>query len=201
MDELFDRIRKEFGISPRDIIFPTNYGPINLQNLTLLKGWIYDLYEIGFPGTEQPLTTGGPAVTLANYTDEKGWVLLYYAIFRSPYAQLNFSADNWRPSATPFMSNIIGPPQNEVQIYNTVYNPFTPYGPLYGLFFTPSYAIPYERRLSITLDLPRGIPIDETTIFKAGVGRIWLQDERLFLRSIKRQILEQMTGNRIERYP
>jgi len=51
------------------------------------------------------------------------------------------------------------------------------------------------------MNLPAGSPIAATNVFSALIGRIWIQDEKRFLRSVKKHTLEQMTGKKIERYP
>ncbi len=115
---------------------------------------------------------------------------------------MNFKADDWVFSATPFLLNTIGAVNpNAISIYNDVYNPFTPLGPMYSVVFTPSYPQSYSRQVEITMNLPPGAPIAATNVFFANFGRIWLQDEKRFLRSLKRHTLEQMTGKKIERYP
>jgi hypothetical protein len=66
--------------------------------------------------------------------------------------------------------------------------------------FTPVTAYPYSSRLQITLNLPAGSPVAATTVHMASVGKIWIVDQALFLKSIKRHIAEQMAGRRIDRY-
>jgi len=200
-DKMINELRRSSGIDPGELILPTTLGPIKIQDLTNLEGWKYDLYNMGYPGAETPITLGGPPVTLANYTDEKGWILLFGAIFRSPYGTLNFAIDNYVFSASPFGLNIfsMGVP-HPVIVYSNPYNPVTPFGPLYGVWYTPTEPIPYASHLQITLDLPAGSPVAATTIFRGTVGKIWVTDQALFLKSIKRHIAEQMAGRRIDRY-
>ncbi len=199
--DIMARLRKEFAV-PGELILPTPLGPITVENLTNIKGWIYELTPIGFPGAEPPLVAGGPPVVLADYTDEKGWILSFAAVFRSPFAQLNFTADSHSFSATPFGLNIVGQVlPNPITIYNTVYNPATALGPMYSVVFTPGNPQPFERLVRITLNLPLGAPIGATTIFLALVSRIKIVDEATFLRSIKKFTAEQMIGRKLDRYP
>jgi hypothetical protein len=198
---MINELRRSSGILPSELILPTVLGPITVQTLTNLEGWRYDLYTIGYPGAEIPLTLGGPPVTLANYTDEKGWIINFGVAFRSPYGTLNFKADNWNFPASPIFFNLLNlGPANANSVYCNLYNPVTLFGPLYAVYYQPSLAIPYARHLEITLNLPLGSPVAATTIFEALIGKIWLADETLFLKSIKRHTAEQMSGRRIDRY-
>lgn len=201
-DKMVEQVREFAGLNANDIVLPSPLGPIKVGDLTFLEGWRWNLHMIGYPGTEPVLTRGGPAVTLANYTDEKGWVISFLAQFRSPYGMLNFTADDWTFSPTPFVFNLSGMtvPTN-ITVWCNVYNPATALGPLYGLVFEPAYACPYTRRVQITLSLPAVAPIAQTTVFIATIGRIYIVDERTFLRSVKKFMLEQMTGVKMERYP
>ncbi len=199
--EIMGRLRKEFA-TQGELILPTPLGPIEVQNLTNLKGWIYESTVIGFPGAQPPLVLGGLPVVLADYTDEKGWVLGFAAVFGSPFGQLNFTADSFIFSATPFLLNTVGQVlPNSIYIYNSVYNPVTPLGPMYSVNFTPAYPQPYERRVRITLNLPLGSPVAATNLFIATISRIKIVDEPTFLRSIKKFMAEQMTGVKLDRYP
>lgn len=199
--DIMDRLRREFA-APGELILPTPLGPIEVANLVNLKGWMYELTPIGFPGAELALAAGGAPVVLADYTDEKGWVLSFAAVFRSPFAQLNFIADSHNFSATPFLYNTVGQTfQNPMIAYNGIYNPATALGPMYSIVFSPGHPQPYERRIRITLNLPAGAPIAATTVFAAAVSRIKIIDEQTFLRSIKKFTAEQMIGRKMDRYP
>jgi hypothetical protein len=65
---------------------------------------------------------------------------------------------------------------------------------------TPVTAYPYSNKIQITLNLPAGSPVAATTVHLAMIGKVWIVDEALFLKSIKRHIAEQMAGRRIDRY-
>lgn len=199
--DIIGRLRKEFAVSG-ELILPTPLGPIEMQHLTNLKGWTYQFQSVGFPGAEPPIVAGGPPVVLANFTDEKGWLIGFSAIFRSPFGLLSYRSDNHNFAGSPFLLNALG--FNAVSpstIYNNVYNPVTPFGPLYGVTLTPSNPFPYERLINITLSLPLGSPIAATTIFVAAVSRIIIIDEPIFLRSIKKFTAEQMVGRKLDRFP
>jgi len=199
--EIMDRLRKEFA-TPGELILPTPLGPITVENLTNLKGWVYEWSTIGFPGGQTQLLNGGPPVVLGDYTDEKGWILSFGAIFRSPFGQLNFIADSHNFSVTPFALNTLGQVlPNPITVYNGVYNPATALGPMYSVLFTPAYPQPYERLVRLTLNLPLGSPIAATNIFLAMVSRIKIVDEQTFLRSIKKFTAEQMIGAKLDRFP
>ena len=199
--EIMGRLRKEFATSG-ELILPTPLGPITVDNLTNLKGWIYEFTTIGFPGNQVPLLLGGAPTVLADYTDEKGWILSFAAVFRSPFGQLNFQADSHNFSVTPFALNTLGQTlPNPITIYNGVYNPATALGPMYSVVFTPAYPQPYERLVRLTLNLPLGAPIAATNIFLAIVSRIKIVDYPTFIRSIKKFTAEQMVGRRLDRYP
>lgn len=193
---------RRMGISPEETIFPSPLGPINLHHLPFLEGWKYNLYMVGYPGTEPVLVNGGPATILADFTDERGWVISCFYIARSPYCTMNFTVDNWVFNLNPFLMHTIGPVlANNATFYEVAYNPVTPLGPMYGLMFNPSYPMPYSSRLQINLNLPAGSPVAATTVFGAMIGKIHIQDYSLFLRSVKRFTAEQMSGVKIERYP
>lgn len=199
--DILDRLRREFA-TEGELILPTPLGLIEFQHLTNLKGWAYELTTVGFPGVEPQIVAGGPPVVLADFTDEKGWVLSFTAVFRSPFGLLNFVADSHNFSVSPFFLNVGGQLLPNAQlVYNTVYNPATALGPAYGITYTPSAAIPYERLLRITLNLPLGVPVAATNVFAAGISRIRIIDEAIFLRSIKKFAAEQMIGRRLDRFP
>ena len=199
--EIMGRLRDEFATSG-ELILPTPLGPITIENLTNLKGWVYEFSTIGFPGDQPPILLGGPPVVLADFTDEKGWILSFGAVFRSPFGQLNFQADSHNFSATPFLLNTLGQVlPNPITIYNGVYNPATALGPMYSVLFTPAYPQPYERIVRLTLNLPAGAPIAATNIFLAMVSRIKIIDYPTFIRSIKKFTAEQMIGRKLDRYP
>lgn len=198
---MINELRRSSGINPSELILPTALGPIQVQNLIHLEGWRYDLFNRGYPGAEPVIVNGGPPVVLSDYTDEKGWILFFGAIFRSPYGTLNFSADNYVFSVNPWYLNLSG--ANLVSpstVYVSTWNPASPLGPLYGIGYTPAMMIPYANRLQITLNLPAGVPVAATTIHRATVGKIWIVDQLTFLKSVKRHIAEQMAGRRIDRY-
>jgi hypothetical protein len=198
---MINELRRSSGINPSELILPTSLGPITIQALNYLEGWRYDLFNLGFPGTEPTIINGGPPVILADYTDERGWILFFAALFRSPYGTLNFIADNYVFSANPWILNITGlNVVNAFAIYVNIYNPVTPLGPLYGVSYGPTISIPYASRLQVTLNLPAGVPVAATTIQRAAIGKIFIVDQTLFLKSIKRHIAEQMSGRRIDRY-
>ena len=201
---MINELRRSSDINPSELILPTTLGPITLSSLNNLEGWRYDLFSLGYPGAEPVLTNGGPAVTLVDYTDERGWILTFSAIFRSPYGTLNFRADNWVFNVNPWyianVAGLVGPTANPVVVYAMPYNPASPLGPVYGVIFTPVTAYPYSNRIQITLNLPAGSPVAATTVHLAVVGKVWIVDQTLFLKSIKRHIAEQMAGGRIDRY-
>lgn len=200
-DKMINQLRRDGGISPDALILPTPLGPIKISDLPFLQGWRYDFFSIGYPGTEIPLVNGGPATVLVDYTDQLGWVLFFLSIFRSPYGTLNFSVDNFNFNASPWLTQLTGlNVNNNVLIKTQVYNPATPLGPLYGLNLTPVYAMPYQSRLQISLNLPAGSPVAATTIFAAAVGKIYIVDYPTFMRSVKRFVAEQMVGARLDRY-
>lgn len=200
-DKMINELRRSSGINPSELILPTVLGPITVDSLNHLEGWRYDLFLLGYPGAEPVLLNGGPAVTLADYTDERGWVVTFGVIFRSPYGTLNFRADNWVFSTNPWYFNALGQNViNPVNVYVSPYNPVTPLGPMYGIQFNPVTAYPYASRLQITLNLPAGSPVAATTVHIGLIGKIYIVDETLFLKSIKRHIAEQMAGRRIDRY-
>lgn len=199
--DIMGRLRREFA-TKGSLILPTPLGPIAVEHLTNIKGWAYEFTPIGFPGVEPPITIGGAPVVLADFTDEKGWILSYFAVFRSPFGSLNYFSDSHNFATTPFMLNTIGfNVPTAITLYNSIFNPVTPLGPMYGVAFRPAYPTAYERLLRITLTLPAGSPIPASTVFSAAVSRIKIVDEATFIRSIKKFTAEQMIGRKLDRYP
>ena len=199
--DIMGRLRKEFA-TRGSLILPTPLGPIAVDHLTNIKGWTYEFTPLGFPGIEPPITIGGVPVVLADFTDEKGWLLSYFAVFRSPFGALNYFSDSHNFATTPFLLNATGfNVPTDIAVYNNVYNPVSPLGPMYGVAFRPAYPNPYERLLRIELTLPVGSPIAASTVFSAGVSRIKIVDEATFIRSIKKFTAEQMIGTRLDRFP
>lgn len=199
-DRLVEQIRGEFTLSPKDIVLPTPLGTIKVGDLPFLKGWMWDLYSIGYPGDQPTLLVGGAPLPFVNYVDEMGWVILESVIFHSPFGCMNSTTDNFATSITPFLLNMMFPPvPSAINYFCNVYNPWTPLGPLFGISLSPAYALPYARRLMITLNLPAGSPVATTTVFAAGIGRIFITNYDEFLKSVKKFVAEQMTGKKLDR--
>lgn len=201
-EDIIEAMRRAAPDLEKELIIPTTLGPISIDTLTNLEGWVYERTPIGQPGAEPVLVAGAPATNLINYTDEKGWITSFNVIFRSPFGTLTFIADTDNRVATPqgmLIAGMIVP--NNSSIYGTIYTPVGPLGPAYGLAYNPAYFIPFERRVVIDLSLPAGAPILQTTVLSAWVSRIHIVDERTFIRSIKKFAAEQMTGRQMDRFP
>lgn len=200
-EDIMGRLRNDFA-TPGELILPNSLGPISVDHLTNFKGWTYDLMQFGLPGNEIPLVRGAAPTILAQFTDEKGWLQNMSFGFRSPFAEMTFTADNHIATSMPFGLNIVNQTvPNGVSVYCPLYNPATPFGPLYGISWNPNYPWPYERRVMVSVRLPSTAPIQQTTMAFAGITRIKITDYRIFLRSIKKFNLEQMSGVKIDRFP
>ena len=188
-------------MSPTDIILSTPLGPITVESLNQLEGWRWDLDILGHPGEELTLVAGETRI-LREYTDETGWIFVIQMFARAPAVQLGFKADDWFLRISPLAANTLGiTAPNNSTLWNSVYNPFTVIGPMYGINFTPSLPYPYYRRFVVDVTLPAVAGLATADIYVVTIGRIYIVDERTFLRSIKRLNIEQLTGRRMERYP
>lgn len=198
---MVNQIRREASILPSELILNTPLGPISVENLSFLDGWMYEQTQVGYPGTPVPLLVGGPVSVIQDRTDEQGWVLAATAIFSSPYGRVDMAIDNFILNQTPYLANImIGVPPFNKTLYPLVYNPATPLGPLYGVQLNTTQPHPYARHVRITGSLPLGSPVAACNLFTATLSRIMLQDRPTFYRSMKKFNIEQRIGKRVDRY-
>lgn len=197
-----EQIRKRTPIPDDEIILPSSLGPIDVGTLNKLKGWVYDLIRIGAPGAEIPIVRGAAPTVVFRFTDEIGWIQNFFLSFRSPFMEMTFIADSHQNTVSPFALDLAGfTVPNNLTVYNTIFNPMSPIGPLYAINWTPSYAWPFERNVELTVSLPLISPILQANLVSAAVSRIQIKDKRAFIRSIKRFNLEQMSGVNLDRAP
>jgi len=198
---MVNQIRRETGTLPTELILNTPLGPISVENLSFLDGWMYEQTQIGYPGALVPLILAGPPSVVLDKTDEQGWVLAATVIFDSPYGRVDMGIDNFTLNQTPYLANImVGIPPLNSTLYQLVYNPATPLGPLYGVQLNVTKPLPYIRHVRLAGSLPVGSPVAACNIFTATLSRIMLQDRPTFYRSMKKFNIEQRLGKRVDRY-
>ena len=196
-----ERLRKELNLEDRDLVLPSSLGPITVQSLMSLGGWEYDETVLGFPGPEIALVRGDPPLEVFQSSpEEMGWGLLFAARFRSPFAVMNLVVDSFTFNSSVEFANAVSPTfPKTFSPYVDVYDPFTAFGPIFGVIMEPAIAMPYNRNLRMTVSLPADAPVAATALYASSVTRARIQDYKSFTRSVKRINAEQMTGEQIER--
>ena len=162
-------------------------GPIVPSALATLDGWTWKLEVLS---ERRLLTRGGGPVDIfppirAQTTKEKGWINSLGVAFSDPMTMLRFSCDNWNFYISPYFANMfIGALPNNDYMYVPVYNPATPFGPLYGLSWAPSQFWPYKTQLMVQAEHPLAAVTATSQIVYAGLGRHFIRDEKQFYESI-----------------
>lgn len=200
-DLMVNQIRRDTGISTSELVLNTPLGPISVENLVFIDGWKYENTNRGYPGIQPALVVGGPPFVVEEKNDEQGWIIAASIIFTSPHGLIEINIDNFFPTFTPFLADaVIGVQPLNRTPYQIVYNPSTPFGPLYGMILDTAQPYPYTRFLKLQGSLPAGSPVAACNIFAATLSRIMIQDRPTFYRSLKRFNVEQRIGKRVDRY-
>lgn len=199
-DKLAGQLRQAFKLNPDDIVLSSPLGNVSLNNMPFLKGWRWSVQRIGFPGTEPTLVAGAAPLIIAEFTDEKGWLIGASAFFRSPYGAFTLEADGFTYTVTPLGLQVTQPAMSpNFSNRLSVYNPWTIWGPLFSTIFDPPIPIPYARLLRFTCSLPAGVPIASTRLWLATVGKLYIVDDEEFLESLKKFAAEQLVGKSVDR--
>lgn len=172
------------------------FAPIIPNALANLEGWTWQsevlpsriLLNRGDEIDVFPLIQKGK-------TGERGWLNQLVIIFSDPDTEMIFTTDNWTIRTTPRLANIAGAvnPTNST-IYNIVYNPATPLGPLYGLAWSASQFWPYKTQIVFRARHPAGALTPTSQIVAAVLGRHYISDEKQFYESIFLESQRQTIG-------
>jgi len=167
--------------------------PVIPDALPMLNGWTWKNEAVQ---ARQVLTRGAAPLPLtAPIQGEKGWINSFAIAFSDPFSELMFQCDNWQFITSPFMLNVTGQVlPNSSFVYNSVYNPATPLGPLYGINCAPAQFWPYNTQLQIHARHPAGAVTAASQLVYFTFGRHFIRDEKQFYESIMREGARQTVG-------
>lgn len=187
VQEILDRLKLFGGI----------FGPILPDTMATLDGWIWDT---SITPERFILTRGAGPIPLipaiqASGEREKGWLVTLAVVFSDPDSEMIFTSDNWIFRATPRLLNIMGiTTPNNINVWNNVYNPATPLGPLYGMIWTPAKFWPYRTQITFQAQhLPTALTATSQVVM-AMIGRMFIRDSKQYYESIFVESQRQSTG-------
>ena len=172
------------------------FSPVVPDSLAVLDGWTWS-YESKIDRTI--LNRGDQidvfARALRGQTDQRGWINALAIIFSDPDSELIFSMDAWSFRASPRLLNMLGGVlPNNMTVYNVVYNPATLLGPVYGIVWSPSQFWPYKTQITFQASHPLTAVAPTSQIVLAGLGRMFISDEKYFYESIFLESQRQTIG-------
>ncbi len=177
VNDILDRLKLFGGI----------FGPIVPEALASLDGWNWSSEVI--PERLVLARGAGPVPLLpaiqTSTAREKGWLMTLAVIFSDPDSELIFNSDNWSFRASPRLLNMIGGTvPNNTNIFNNVYNPATPLGPLYGLAWFPVKFWPYKTQITFQAQHPATALTPTSQVVAAALGRMYIRDSKQYYESI-----------------
>ena len=194
MDEETRAILRE--LTERLVNLRAVFAPIIPDSLANLEGWTWSAEVL----PSRRILNRGDEVDILPViqrmkSSEKGWINQLVVIFSDPDTEMLFTTDNWTIQTTPRLANMVGAvtPTNAT-VYNLVYNPATPLGPLYGLAWSASQFWPYKTQIVFRARHPRTALTATSQIVTAILGRHYISDEKLFYESIFLESQRQTIG-------
>ena len=172
------------------------FAPIVPDSLAALDGWTWSVET----KIDRTIINRGDQINvfptiLKGQTQERGWLTTLGILFSDPDTELVYSMDSWNFRATPRGTNIIGSTlPNNITIYNTVFNPATPWGPLYGIFWNPAKFWPYKTQITFQANHPVTAFTPTSQIVIAALGRLFISDEKFFYESVFLESQRQTIG-------
>lgn len=172
------------------------FAPIIPDALTNLEGWHWQVNQT----TERILLNRGDEIDVLpliqrGSTSERGWINTLGIVFSDPDSEIIYSMDNWSFRLSPRLMNTFGGIlPNATTMFNMVYNPATPFGPLYGLQWAPSVFWPYKTQIVFRASHPRTAITPTSQIVLASIGSVIISDEKLFYESIFLESQKQTIG-------
>lgn len=177
VNDILDRLQLFGGI----------LGPIVPEALTTLDGWNWEFARMP---ERLVLTRGAGPVPLipavhTSTTREKGWLVSLSVIFSDPDSVMIFVHDNWTLRLSPRQINLAGlTAPDTTNIWNSVYNPATPLGPMYGLMWTPAKFWPYRTQVTLQAQHPANALTPTSQVVIALLGRMYIRDSKQYYESI-----------------
>ena len=169
-------------------------GPIIPSALSTLDGWTW---KVDTSQDRVLLTRGAGPLNLLPPTEiqgERGWINTVSVFFSDPESIMRFSCDQWNFRVSPWGLNISGIQENNTSIYCPVYNPGSPIGPIFGIFWTPSQFWPYKTELTFTVEHPSNALTPTSQVIAFSLGRHFISNRKLFYESILREGERQAQG-------
>ena len=172
------------------------FSPIVPDSLAVLDGWTWSLET----KADRTIINRGDQIdvfptVLRGKTNERGWINSLAIMFSDPDSELVYSMDNWAFAFSPRAINILGGVQaNNVNMYNVVFNPASPIGPIYGVNWTPSQFWPYKTQITFQARHPNTALAPTSQIVFAALGRMFISDEQFFYESIFLESQRQTIG-------
>jgi len=177
VQEILDRLKLFGGI----------LGPVVPEAMATLDGWNW---QTDWMLERLILTRGDGPVPLipairATGEREKGWLMTLQVTFSDPDTEILYSADNWAFVMSPRFLNMMGMTlPNNTTIYNHVYNPATPLGPMYGIAWYPAKFWPYKTQITLQAQHPATAPTATSQVVIALIGRMYIRDSKQYYESI-----------------
>lgn len=169
-------------------------GSILPTGLATLDGWTWKSER-----TQERtlLTRGAGQVNLipgGEIQGERGWLNTLTIVFSDPESVLHFTTDQWDFRMSPYLLNILNFPVSNTTVYCNVYNPGSPIGPLYAISWAPSQFWPYKTQVRATAEHPAGALTATSQVILFGLGRHFINNEKLFYETIVRDSERQARG-------
>ena len=172
------------------------FAPIIPDSLANLDGWTWKSEVL----PSRVVLNRGDEVDVfpliqKDKTGERGWLNQLAIIFSDPDTEMIFTTDNWTVQTTPRLANMAGAvlPTNST-VYNIVFNPATPLGPLYGIAWSASQFWPYKTQIVFRARHPATALTASSQIVVAVLGRHYISDEKQFYESIFLESQRQTIG-------
>ncbi len=178
VNDIMDRLKLFGGI----------FGPVVPESLATLDGWTWLTNDMQERFT---LTRGAgpvpliPAIEAAGER-KKGWLFSWGVLFSDPDTEVIFVHDNLNVRVSPRFANRIGMTvPNNISVWNNIYDPATPLGPLYGLMWTPAKFWPGKTHVPVfQAQHPSTAFTPTSQVILAIMGRIYIRDSKQFYESI-----------------
>jgi len=171
------------------------------EALPFLDGWTWQLESLPEPIT---LTRGAPRKRLVEWSNEEGWAIGFYLLVSDPDVNMRMLVDNWDFTISPRLLNA----SNDLQIGNAIFrcnvwNPASPYGPIYGITMGPVYPLAYRTRVLIECWYPEkaywlGVPVASSSayVYTFHAGKVFISDRKAWYKSLKKFAIQQTLGRR-----
>lgn len=172
------------------------FSPIIPDALATLEGWTWVLEST----PERRIINRGDEIDIfpiiqRSKTGERGWINQLAIVFSDPDTEMIYTTDNWTFRTTPRLLNVFGATlPNNTTVFNPVFNPASPVGPIFSVVWTASQFWPYKTQITFRARHPSDALTPTSQIIFATLGRHYISDEKLFYESIFIEAQKQTLG-------